>query len=185
MFLWFLRSGDITVPSDQGYDNGPHLSYRDISVDSVEVTQVLKVQLKASKTDPFRIGVDIFWGERIMVCPISAVLAYLGACGPDPGLIFVFENSRPLTRTWFVQHVKQTLTLAVVDSSLYTGHSFRIGAATTATQCGVNNVVIKMLGRWQSSAYQTYIRTPRNQLAAISSILCRGVPISISSPQLF
>ena len=39
------------------------------------------------------------------------------------------------------------------DSHKYAGHSYRIGAATTASLCGIQDSTIKMLGRWQSSAY--------------------------------
>ena len=60
-----------------------------------------------------------------------------------------------------------------VDSRQYSGHSFRSGAATTAAQQGVEDATIKMLGRWKSGAYQQYIQTPREQLAAISKKLSR------------
>ena len=53
----------------------------------------------------------------------------------------------------------------------YAGHSFRIGMATTASHQGVSEATIKMLGRWESSAYLRYIKTPRGQLASISSRL--------------
>ena len=54
-----------------------------------------------------------------------------------------------------------------------TGHSFRIGAATTAAEKGVEDSLIKTLGRWESNAYQTYIRVPREVLAETSLRLAR------------
>ena len=53
----------------------------------------------------------------------------------------------------------------------YNTHSFRIGAATSAKQAGISDVHIKTLGRWQSDAYQRYIRTPPQQLANLTKIL--------------
>jgi len=54
-----------------------------------------------------------------------------------------------------------------VDPTCFSGHSFRIGAVTMAAKVGVEDATIKMLGRWESSAYQRYIRTPRDQLASL------------------
>ena len=50
---------------------------------------------------------------------------------------------------------------------MYSGHSFRIGAATTALM-DVEDSVIKMLGWWESAAYQWYICTHKDTLAAMS-----------------
>ena len=67
--------------------------------------------------------------------------------------------------------VRQALEQAGVHPAGYSGHSFRIGAATTAAQAGLDDSTIKMLGRWESAAYQRYIRTPRTTLAAITARL--------------
>ena len=75
-FFGFLRSGELTVPSEGGYIEGAHLSFQDISVDSLTNPQVLQVHLKASKTDPFRIGVDVFVGRtNCKLRPVAAVLS--------------------------------------------------------------------------------------------------------------
>ena len=55
-----------------------------------------------------------------------------------------------------------------VEASKYSGHSFRIGAATTAASAGIEDSLIKTLGRWESTAYLLYIRVPRDQLTAVS-----------------
>ena len=58
--------------------------------------------------------------------------------------------------------VKQTLKKAGFDSSQYAGHSFRIGAATTATACGIQDSLM------ESSAYLAYVKIPRETLAGVS-----------------
>ena len=59
----------------------------------------------------------------------------------------------------FVAAILSALLQAGIDAKLYSGQSFGIGAATTAALCGIPDSLIKVLGRWQSSAYQLYIRT--------------------------
>ena len=81
------------------------------------------------------------------------------------------ENGSYLTRERLVAHLRMGLRQAGLEADRYSGHSFRIGAATTAAQAGVKDSFIKMLGHWESAAYQRYVRTPRDQLAAISSHL--------------
>ena len=77
-FFGFLRAGKFTVRSDSAFDPSQHLCPVDISVDSHEHPSLLKVQLKQSKTDPFRQGIDIFLGRsKSDLCPVSAVLSYL------------------------------------------------------------------------------------------------------------
>ena len=61
-----------------------------------------------------------------------------------------------------------------MDSQCYNTHSFRIGAATTARQVNIPDAIIKMLGRWKSDAYQSYIKTPPQELSKLSKYLVSG-----------
>lgn len=45
-------------------------------------------------------------------------------------------------------------------TSFYNGHSFWIGAATTAVQRGLEDSLIQTLGSWHSDAYKLYIKLP-------------------------
>ena len=171
-FFGFLRSGEISVPSDNCYDPGAHLSLTDVAVDNLSDPSVLQVRIKASKTDPFRKGVDIFLGRTgDDICPISAMLAYVAVRGDEPGPLFRFANGKPLTRDRLVTAVRVALSAAGRSEGHYAGHSFRVGAATTAAQCGIPDSAIQTLGRWKSAAYLAYVRIPREKLAAISRTL--------------
>ena len=138
-------------------------------MDSTAAPTTVRVRIKASKTDPFRAGVDVYLGHTgDPICPVAALLTYMAARGNGTGPLFKFASGKPLTRDSFVSRVKEALHAAGVDPTPYSGHSFRSGAATTAASKGIGDATIKMMGRWKSSAYQLYVKTPRQQLAAVS-----------------
>ena len=168
-YFGFLRAGEICVPSASEYDVGAHLSYGDIAVDSLLNPSSIEVNIKASKTDPFRTVVKLFIGRTgNALCPVAAVLAYLAARGNKPGPLFNFADGKPLTKERFVHHTREALSQAGINASNYAGHSFRIGAATVAAAVGIQDSTIKMLGQWKSEVYQLYIHTPREHLAALT-----------------
>ena len=172
-FSAFLRTGEMTVPSDKGYDSAIHLSVGDIAVDNPSAPTVMRVLIKQSKTDPFRKGVHLFVGRTSSeVCPVAAMLKYLVARGREEGPLFKFRDGRPLTRQRLVEALRAALTRVGLDQSKYCGHSFRIGAATTAAAKGIEDSIIQTLGRWRSLAYLQYVRIPRDQLANYSRVLC-------------
>ncbi len=171
-FFGFLRSGEICVASWESYDPGAHLSFGDVTLDSRDSPTVAQVTIKASKTDPFRHGVTLFLGRtHNNLCPVTALAAYLASRDDSPGPFFKLATGCPLSREVFVSMVRRALSAAGFDASLYAGHSFRSGAATTAAACGLEDSLIKTLGRWNSAAYQLYIQIPREQLAGLSARL--------------
>ena len=125
--------GEITSPSDRGFNPQLHLSFSDVAVDSLSARTVLQIHLKQSKTDQFKQGIDMFVGKTCDdLCPVSAVLACLAARQADPGVPFQFEDGKLLTPTIFTNRVREALEALGLHSINYAGHSFRIGAATTA-----------------------------------------------------
>ena len=169
-FFGFLRLGEATVSSMEAYDPSVHLSVADISIDSRDSPTVVIVRIKASKTDPYRTGVDIHLGKTGKdLCPVAAVLSYINLRGLSPGPLFILSNGHPLSRETLVQELREALSAAGFDPSLYSGHSFRIGAATTAAAAGIGDALIKALGRWRSSAYSVYIKMPTSSLSALTS----------------
>ncbi len=170
-FFGFLRSGEITTPPNQ-FDPGAHLAFGDVTLDSPSNPTLAQVNIKASKTDPFREGISIYLGRTgNKLCPVSALAAYLASRGGEPGPFFKFANNRPLSRELLVKHLRGALTSAGIDPKKYSGHSFRSGAASTAAAAGLEDSVIKTLGRWQSSAYLLYIHIPREKLANVSHVI--------------
>ena len=85
------------------------------------------------------------------LCPITALLSYLTHHGNTPGPLFQWDNHTPLSKSKFVEHVHRALLMANIPAHLYTGHSFRIDAATIAVSAGIQDSTIQTLGRWKSS----------------------------------
>ena len=172
-FFGFLRSGEITIPKASAYDPTIHLSLADLAFDHAVQPSVMQITLKASKTDPFRLGVQIYVGKTLgVLCPVSAMLAYLSLRGPNPGMLFQYADKSPLTKSRFVADFRARLTQAGIASHNYSGHSFRIGAATTAAGIGIEDSLIQTLGRWKSNAYLLYVKLDPLQLASVSAHLC-------------
>lgn len=171
-FFAFLRVGEMTTPDTRSYDPGAHLCYADIALDDARKPSFMRVRIKQSKTDPFRGGIDLFVGRTGSdLCPVAALLDFLRCRGPSTGPLFKFSSGQFLTRKRFVEIVRDALQRTDVDQRNYCGHSFRIGAATTAAAKGVEDSAIKTLGRWESVAYLQYVRLPRDQLRDYTIIL--------------
>ena len=171
-FFAFLRSGEFTLLNDSAYDPESSLSAGDISIDDHANPSVLRIWLRQSKTDPFRAGVAVFVGRTgDTLCPVAATLAYLGVLQPGPCPLFRFQDGKPLTRHRLVCQLRQALQQIGLNYEAYSGHRFRIGAATAAAQVGLSVSTIQMHGRWQSAAFQRYIHTPKESLALLSKRL--------------
>ena len=167
-YFGFMRSGEFTADNV----SDPAVQSTDVAVDSRESPTVLRIKLRRAKTDPFGQGVDIFVSKTsAALCPVSAILNYLAVRPGEQGPLLVHADGSPLTRDQFVQKIKKALRIAKIDPTSYSGHSFRIGAATAAAAAGVPAYFIKMLGRWESEAYHLYIKTPRESLAAVSQLI--------------
>ena len=161
-FFGFMRAGEFSVTHVSEFDPAASLCLGDVAVDQHQDPSVVQVRLKQSKTDPFRRGVSIYFGRTQMdLCPVTAILAYIAVRPAVNGPLFVFKDGSFLTRDRLVAAIRRALTSAGINTSGFSGHSFR----------GVEDSTIKMLGRWESSAYQRYLRTPRETLAAISARL--------------
>jgi len=173
-FFGFFRAGEITVPAASAFDAAVHLAWGDVAI-SEDNQWVVRVFLKRSKTDQFGRGVAVFLGVTgDVLCPVAAIQAYATSRGDSPGAFFRSVDGTPLTKAHFVARFREALSMAGVRVGGYSGHSFRIGAATTAAQAGVPDSVIQALGRWTSSAFLRYIRTPSGQLAQHTQSLSRS-----------
>ncbi|XP_071170598.1 uncharacterized protein [Mytilus edulis] len=156
-YFGFLRCGEFTVL--HSFDSECNVSIEDIRFLKDKVT----FHSKASKTDPFREGVDIhLFASGASVCPVLSLERYYRTRkfkdSKSQDAFFVMANRKALTRNYFIASLKNILAVLGYNSDLYNGHSFRIGASTTASS-KIEDHLIQTLGRWSSQCYTRYIRT--------------------------
>ena len=119
-FFGFFRAGELTVPSENAFDPQVHLTFSDIEIDNPATPTIMKIHLKASKTDPCRKGIDVFVGRtHDFLCPISAMMAYLAVRGNVGGFLFKFEDGKLLTKSRFIARVREALMQAGIDHKGY------------------------------------------------------------------
>ena len=165
---------EFTIPSDSQYDKDCHLSIDNISIDSRDNPQLIKVTLKQSKTDLFRRGVDLYLGAKgAITYPVKGLLPYLALRGHHKGPLFILEDGKYL----IYQHPNSLLdklqTKLQIDNTKYDTHSFCIGVATNTRQANIPDALIELMRRWKSNAYLTYVKTPPTKLVRLSKYVLR------------
>ncbi len=162
-FFGFLRAGECTLTNDRAFDPEAHLCTGDIAVNSHTSPTLMRVNINMSKTDPFRHGVQLFIGTTSdILCRVTVMLAYLACRGSPPGFLFKFAGGRPLTCQRLVKRLCSVLSSAGVDCRQFSGHSFRIGAATTAAARGIQDAMIKTLAAGNQPLISAIFRLPQN-----------------------
>lgn len=170
-YFGFLRCGEITC---QKANSEHFLQIIDVSFG----IDFYVLKLRSSKTDPFSRGVNITIYENEVFKPVHTMRLYLQArkalpCNPLSPLFIVDEfNHLPMLRDTFIQQLRSLLMRIGLNDTNYAGHSFRIGAATAAAAAGIEDHLIKDLGRWSSDCYVRYIRTDSEVIKRAQRRLC-------------
>lgn len=139
----------------------------------------LSIKIKRSKTDKmnkgFYVHVKCSNTKVCCYCALSKMLCrrrQIGLGSEPNSPLFLFQNGNSLSRAVLIQQTRLALSSLGFDGSLYSGHSFRAGSATTAAMAGTPDWQIKLLGRWSSDAYQLYIRSSVSSMLSITPNLC-------------
>ena len=155
-FYGFLRSSEFTAPSTTQFNPLVHLCLTDVSF---TIEGSLQLNLKSSKTDPYRQGCSLLIApSQRSVCAIRALRKYLSVCpGTGSTPLYVYKSGLYLIRANVTTVLRTLLQRLGVPTELYASHSFRIGAATTAAEAGLPPWLIQTLGRWSSNCFTLYI----------------------------
>lgn len=152
-FHAFLRIGEIAT---QKCNASNVIQYKDVNI----VGQNLSITFytfKHHKGPPVYISVP---AQKSLFCPVWAMTNYLSQRGRQPGPLFILPGGFPVSKSFFQENLQRSLSWAGLSSTSYKGHSFRIGAASTAALQGLSDEEIQRMGRWKSQAFKKYIRIP-------------------------
>ena len=173
-FFGFLRCGEFTSRSNT-FD--PLIDLRMCDIEMHANDRLFTLKLKSSKTDPFRRGVSLKYFETGQtLCPFQCMSALLQTRGEmaaqpcDP--LFTLITGTPLTRTFMIAKLKALLSHLGYNPQLYSGHSFRSGAATSAGAAHIPDHMIRTLGRWTSDCYNRYIKVSCKSLREAQQLMC-------------
>ena len=140
-----------------------------------------KLLLRATKTDIFRQDVEIVLGKgQGEICPVYLLSKMLSMrqtlAKTDPKFkvqyfrpLFMLRNGSILSKYDVSKVVKVVAEKLGIEQSKFKGYSFRIGGATSYARRGYPDYLIKILGRWRSDAYKSYIRYDDEHLAHLTS----------------
>ncbi|XP_075692255.1 uncharacterized protein LOC142659722 isoform X1 [Rhinoderma darwinii] len=153
MFFAALRISELVAESKVSV---PGLSFQDVSC---KIDHVLLL-LKKSKTDQLGKGrlvrINQFSGS--VLCPVSNVKHWLSIRLSLGVAFLIHQNGDQLSRFQFNSVLKKCLKSLKLEHLKISSHSFRIGAATEAAQLGIDEGIIKRIGRWESNRFKLYVR---------------------------
>jgi hypothetical protein len=178
-----FRSGELAVKTLDGVTLTDNLLRRS----NVRwETDYVAIRLDVSKSDPFREGVEIvLHRNNTPTCPYNR-LRYVWDHSPSDGPydpLFQCSDGSPLEYVQLNDAIKICAVAIGLDPNSFSGHSLRIGGATSLAILGYDAHIIKTLGRWKSLSYQLYTRMTMHMRADISRRL--GAPASAREVNYF
>ena len=101
----------------------------------VDCREGLSATIAGSKTDQSQKGTSVHVAQVVQslaICPVSTMRAYLQVRPPGTEDLLVHFSGIPLTRYQFQAVLKKAAAVLGWETTNYSSHSFRIGAATAA-----------------------------------------------------
>ncbi len=175
-FFAALRCGEFTIDRAASFDSKRHLCLGDVVFTKQDNKDMVKINLKSSKTDVRGKGVELFvFATGGPICPYKHLMDYVRVrnrltCDPNSHL-FIMPSRDPLTRAVYLNHLRLLLRGVGVNDKMFSGHSLRKGMATESCKKQIPDSVINVLGRWHSDVYKLYIHTPNSIIADAHSKL--------------
>ena len=197
-FFGCFRKDNVTVDKESSFNSSANLSRGDFAPHNGCWENVFEgplwVRVRRSKTNQSRAKVHYVPLMPIpgsVLCPVAAVVqafALSPTFDADSAPFYSVKSPgdfQPLSHQIFVHRTKELISSIGLKPDNYSGHSFRIGAATLSFSLTPRHELIKDLGDWASDAYLGYNRaTPQTKclLPALMSLQAARVARACTSP---
>lgn len=159
-YFAMLRVSEITINSKTD-TIGHALNFNDVNFDNIDNPNELQVKIMSSKTDQSGKSVTLLLSKQSdrIICPLQLLKSYFHVRINSVGnsKLFVHLNGSALTKYQFCSMLQKSLEFCEISGHIRS-HSFRIGRASDLAKNNVSEDEIKTCGRWNSSAYRSYIR---------------------------
>ena len=175
-FYGLLRKSS-AVPESASYDTKKILVRRNIRVD-IE-NNIVYIYLGYSKTNNFctrDIIIPVPGNEDPALDPVRhlhALFTTVEAAQDDPA--FTFAPGQFIKYSSFTSRLKNLLTKAGFDSSLYSGRSFRRGGASFLHAYGGSNFMVQVAGDWSSQCFMRYLYLTEAERLQSQMLITRGI----------
>ena len=182
-FFGGVRIHEILAKNESFFDPDFTLLGHDIKMTTwhncAKAIKILEVTIKAPKENKNGqdIVIDIFESDNEL-CPVYAFEQWKNSDNPlkPDRPAFREMDGTPLTGRKFNTYLKILLKEDFdYKSGKITSHSFRSGLATMSATVGLSISEIKAAGRWNSRAYERYMKLPRAQRALLAEKLSQVV----------
>ena len=175
-FAGCFRLGELCAPRKRTYNPAIHVATSDVA--SIDSGAALKLFMGPTKADQQALKARRHQRQfRITGRPICAgtLLAQLLKHRRAPSSpLFQDHHGNQLKVRTMVNFARKALLaygMPKAETLLYKGHSFRIGAATTAMLNGASPDQLRLLGAWDSDAYRRYLQQREDSFTPITDLL--------------
>ena len=175
-FYGLLRKSS-AVPKNTTFDINKVLVRRNIMVDTQN--NMVYIYLGHGKTNNFctrDVLIPIPGNDDPALDPVRHLNAlFSSVITHENAPAFSFAADNYVTYSSFTSRLKSLLKKAGVDAALYSGHSFRRGAATFLHQCGGTALMIQASGDWSSQCFTRYLYMSESERLHSQNLMTNGI----------
>ena len=184
-FYCLFRKANV-VPKDSRYDPSCILTRSDIEID--EEGQRVLVYVNFSKTNQYM--------KQFHVIPIPAnsdpaldlfrhlKLLYSLADAPETAPAFSYNKNHFVDHRSYTVRLKTLLSMAGLDPTMYSGHSFRRGGASYLYSIGGTTLMVQVLGDWSSQVFTRYLHLSIDDRLEAQELIAANINNTIGVIQL-